>query len=95
MLTSDHGGYGASHGDPASLANYRVPFMVWGIGVARGADLYSLNPGDRRDPGSGRPTYAGLQPIRNAEVANLVLDLLDLPSVPGSTTNTRQGLSVR
>ena len=69
--------------------------MVWGIGVARGTDLYALNPGDRRDPGVGRPTYAGVQPIRNGEVANLVLDLLDLPSVPGSTTNAWQGLSVR
>ena len=95
VLTSDHGGLGASHSDATILANYRVPFMVWGIGVARGTDLYALNPGDRRDPGVVRPTYAGVQPIRNGEVANLVLDLLDLPSVPGSTTNAWQGLSVR
>jgi len=95
VLTSDHGGSSTSHSDATMLANYRVPFMVWGIGVSRGTDLYALNSGDRRDPRVGRPTYAGVQPIRNGEVANLVLDLLDLPSVPGSTFNTRQGLSVR
>ena len=69
--------------------------MVWGIGVEQAPTSTRSNPGDRRDPGVGRPTYAGVQPIRNGEVANLVLDLLDLPSVPGSTTNAWQGLSVR
>ena len=69
--------------------------MVWGRGVARGADLYDLNAGTRARPASSRPTYAGRQPIRNMEVANLTADLLDLPTVPGSIADTAQNLSVR
>ena len=95
VLTADHGGLGAGHTDPTKAVDYTVPFMVWGVGVAKGADLYALNADDRRDPGVARPTYAGRQPVRNGELANLVLDLLDLPRVPGSTFDTRKTLSVR
>lgn len=82
VLTSDHGGLGREHGDPESIENYRVPFVVWGAGVAAG-DLYELNPG-YRDPGDGQPAYGGPQPIRNMDLANLVVALLDLKAVPGS-----------
>ena len=95
VLTADHGGLGANHVDVTKPADYTIPFMVWGVAVAKGADLYALNADDRRRPGTSRPSYAGRQPIRNGEVANLVLDLLDLPSVVGSTFNTRRTLSVR
>jgi hypothetical protein len=95
VLTADHGGLGANHVDVRVPADYTIPFMVWGVGVAKGADLYALNAGVRRNPGTSRPTYAGRQPIRNGELANLVLDLLDLPRVTGSTFNTRQTLKVR
>lgn len=95
VLTADHGGYGAGHSDMTKAYNYTVPFMAWGVGVARNADLYALNAGSRKRPGVGRPTYAGRQPIRNAEVANLAVDLLDLPSVPGSVFDRGQRLSLR
>lgn len=95
VLTADHGGLGAGHTDPTKAANYTVPFMVWGVGVARNRNLYDLNPTTRRGPGAGRPTYAGTQPVRNGELANLSADLLDLPTVPGSLFNTRQDLKVR
>jgi hypothetical protein len=95
VLTADHGGLGANHVNVAVPADYTIPFMVWGVGVAKGADLYALNSGVRRNPGASRPSYAGRQPIRNGELANLVLDLLDLPPVAGSTFNARQGLKVR
>jgi predicted AlkP superfamily pyrophosphatase or phosphodiesterase len=83
VVTSDHGTAAHSHADAGKPANYRIPFMAWGPGVAKGADLYALNP-DFARPGRRRPGYAGAQPIRNGDVANLVTDELDLPVVPGS-----------
>ncbi|WP_435769577.1 alkaline phosphatase family protein [Nocardioides sp. SYSU DS0651] len=95
VVTADHGGARGEfeHGDPASRADHQVPFVVWGRGVAA-ADLYALNP-DYADPGTGRPSYDGPQPVRNAAVANLVLDLLRLRPVPGSQVGTRHDLDVR
>lgn len=92
VLTADHGGRGTNHYIVTRKADYTVPFMVWGAGVANGKDLYSLNKGSRKRPGTARTTYAGKQPVRNGDLANLVTDLLDLPSVPGSTFNTDQNL---
>lgn len=83
LLTADHGGLGASHSSATEVQDYRVPFLAWGPGVARGKDLYALNP-TFRDPGNGSPSYAGKQPIRNGDLANLTTDVLDLPTVPGS-----------
>ena len=95
ILTSDHGGRGADHSDATKLANYRVAFMVAGPGVAAGADLYDLNADDYRDPGTRRTTYrASVQPIRNGDLANLALDLLDLDAVPGSEHNSALDLDV-
>lgn len=95
IVTSDHGGLGTSHSDARRFANYRIAFMVAGPGVAAGADLYALNPDDRRDPGTRRTSYGqSVQPIRNGEVANLTLDLLDIDSVPGSQHNAALGLDV-
>lgn len=95
ILTSDHGGLGASHSDPRRLANYRVAFMVAGPGVTPGTDLYALNPDDRQDPGTRRTSYADpLQPVRNGDLANLALDLLDLDAVPESEHNQSLGLDV-
>lgn len=96
VLTADHGGRGRSgHAQADRRVNHRVPFVVWGAGVAPGGDLYALNP-DRVDPGTGRPAWGRTgQPVRNAEVANVTLDLLGLPAVPGSLADARQDLDVR
>ena len=95
VVTSDHGGKGADHFDPTRLANYRVPFIVWGPGVRPGTDLYDLNP-DYKDPGTRRTSYdAARQPVRNGDVANLVTDLLGLPRLPGSELDAQQNLDVR
>lgn len=80
ILTADHGGRGASHRDPTKLDNYRIPFVAWGRGVAAGTDLYRLNP-QRRDPGTARSAYSGVQPVRNTDIANLAARLLGVPSV--------------
>jgi len=94
VVTADHGGRGFSHEDPRRLANYRVPFVVWGAGVARGADLYKLNP-DYANPGRRRTGYATQPPpVRNGALANLVTDLLGLGPVPGSAINAEQDLDV-
>ncbi|HEY0889615.1 MAG TPA: alkaline phosphatase family protein [Nocardioides sp.] len=95
VLTADHGFRpGSTHHEAAGRpANYKVPFLVWGAGVAHG-DLYALNPGDYRDPGNRRPAYRAVQPIRNGDVANLATDLLGLPAVRGSLFGTAQSLDV-
>ena len=88
ILTSDHGGTGTGHSNPATPLHYIVPFYVWGKGVSNGVDLYNLNFNSRRSPGSDRPTYgASLQPIRSGDAANLALSVLGLTNVPGSTIN--------
>ena len=93
ILTADHGGRGASHYGASRLQNYRIPFMAWGPGVAAGGDLYDLNP-DYRNPGARRSSYRGKQPIRNADLANLAADALDLPRVPGSEFDSSRTLNV-
>lgn len=94
VLTADHGGAGTGHADPERPEDYRIPFLAWGQGVAAGADLYELNE-DYRDPGRRRPGYAAeRQPVRNADVANLALDLLGLGPIPGSTVGTAQQLDL-
>jgi hypothetical protein len=95
VLTSDHGGSLLTHDHVNDPNVFRIPFFVWGPGVAAGSDLYQLNELTRLDPGQSRPTYIeALQPIRNGDSANLVLSLLGLPPVEGSSINARQDLQV-
>jgi predicted AlkP superfamily pyrophosphatase or phosphodiesterase len=95
VVTSDHGGRGArGHSTATDPDDYQIPFIVTGPGVATGSDLYRLNP-DYRNPGSGRPSYAGAQPVRNGDVAALATRLLGLQPVPGSVFGTRDRLDVR
>jgi hypothetical protein len=94
VVSADHGGLGLSHQDATALANYRIPFFTWGAGVTAGADLYALNP-DRANPGTTQPAYsAAVPPIRNADAADLVTELLGLGPVPGSVINGNQSLDV-
>lgn len=88
LLTADHGGArgATSHDDAANRADYRVPFIAWGRGVTRGADLYALTAG-RADPGDGRPDYSGPQPVRNIDVADTALSLLELPPVAAAVSS--------
>jgi predicted AlkP superfamily pyrophosphatase or phosphodiesterase len=96
IVTADHGGGPDGHGDATDPVNYRIPFIVWGAGVAKGADLYKLNTGDYRNPGRARTKY-GIKrpPVRNGDVANLATDLLGLGAVNGSAFNAGQSLDVR
>jgi hypothetical protein len=92
ILTADHG----NQDNPTTGADrYAVPFYVWGPGVAAGADLYALNSG-RRQIASSYPmtTYAGMQPVRNAEANNLALQLLGLGPIPASSFNYAQDLKL-
>jgi hypothetical protein len=87
IVTSDHGGGGFwpnGHFEEEYLANYTIPFFVWGPGVPAGTDLYALFP-NRADPGTNRTDYTTApQPIRNGDSGNLALSLLGLPFIPGS-----------
>jgi predicted AlkP superfamily pyrophosphatase or phosphodiesterase len=92
LVTADHGGAGRNHGDATRLVNYRIPFVVWGPTVARGAGLYGLNS-DYANPRDRRTRYSDpRQPVRNGAVANLALDLLGLGAVRGSEHDRAQDL---
>jgi len=95
IVTADHGGTGFNHSNPALPAVYTIPVLVWGAGVARGADLYALNPTTRTHPLDGRPAQtASPPPIRNGDTGNLALVILGLDPIPGSTINAAQDLEV-
>ncbi len=99
ILTSDHGGGGVfadAHVRYDVMLDARIPFYVWGVGVAAGKDLYELNPGVRFDPGSDVEVGITelIQPIRNGDGGNLALDLLGLGPIPGSLYNVDQTIVV-
>ncbi|WP_300676186.1 alkaline phosphatase family protein [Nocardioides sp.] len=84
IVTSSSGGsHKATVG--TALPQYQIPLIVWGHGVPAGADLYAMNP-SFTDPGVGRPGYAGSQPLRNANIANIVTTMLGYPTMPTPTT---------
>jgi len=92
LLTSDHGGHGPSHDNARLLDDYRIVFMARGSAVDKGVDLYAINP-TYKDPGTRRTTYGTRRPpVRNGMVANLALDLLDLPPVTDSEFDLLQDL---
>jgi hypothetical protein len=96
ILTADHGGFGGSHLYPFERLNYTLPFYVWGAGASANQDLYKINPITRQNPGNAWVNYdEPVQPIRNADGANLALDLLGLVAIPGSTVNAAQNLAVQ
>ncbi len=95
IITADHGGRGAhGHSAVAKPDDYRVPFVVDGPTARPGSDLYALNA-DYGDPGAGRPSYDGSQPVRNGDLADLAMRLLGLPPVPGSIFGAHDQLDVR
>ena len=96
IITADHGGPfgGLLHNTPTDAGAFIVPFIVNGPEVAAGTDLYALNQGTRQDPGNAQVGPSGPQPIRGHDMANLALDILGLPPVPGSAVNNNQDLAV-
>lgn len=86
IVTADHGGSGSSHLDATNYENFVIPFYLFAPGAPGGRDLYSLVPGHRfAPPAEANPGYEKpYQPIRNGDAGNLALDLLRLPSIPGS-----------
>jgi hypothetical protein len=91
IITADHGGgQGAgtanSHTDAAAIYNINIPLFLWGPGIPGGVDAYALFR-NRANPGaSGRPNTAPaiVQPLRNADTANIAMTFLGLPPVTGS-----------
>lgn len=96
ILTADHGfKRGITNHSEKVYENYRIPFVVWGPDAGAGEDLYRLNADDYRDPGKGRPGYEGPQPVRNADLGNLALDLLGLGPIETSDIGKEQTLDVK
>ncbi len=95
VLATDHAGTGLEHNDETAAVNYTIPLYVWGSGVAAGSDIYTETGATRLDPGTAQPAYTDpVQPVRNADIANLALEALELNSVPGSVINPSQDLNV-
>ena len=99
LVTSDHGGTpdGAGHGRSGVASNFTIPMILWGPGIGPSGDLYALNNGVRTDPESSNPSIGASEPgspIRGHDAANIVLDLLGLPAVPGSSFNAEQNLAL-
>ncbi len=96
VVSSDHGGTGTGHGDTGNELHYTIPFLVWLDDNLGPRELYAINGGSRTDPGSSNPDDAPApnQPIRNGDAANVALDLLGLPAIPGSAINSAQDLAV-
>ncbi|HEX7506775.1 MAG TPA: alkaline phosphatase family protein [Polyangia bacterium] len=85
VVTADHGGIDYGHSDATLPIDYTIPFYILGPGLPPGTNLYALTGPRRADPRDTRPRYsAPLQPVRNADAANLITTLLGLPPVPGS-----------
>jgi hypothetical protein len=95
IVTADHGGKGLTHKNAAEPLDYTIPFCAWGSGVTPG-ELYAMNTGVRASPGMARPGNAQQPaPIRNGEVGNLMLSLLGLGPIPGSSINAQQDLRLQ
>jgi hypothetical protein len=85
VVTADHGGVDYDHSDATLPIDYAIPFYIISRDVPPDTNLYALTGPKRADPGAARPRYsAPLQPVRNADAANVVTALLGLPPVPGS-----------
>lgn len=93
VVTADHGGVPGTrtHGDFTDPANYTIPFVVWGSGIARG-DLYRLDT-DLVDPGNRSTAEEVNSAVSNAMVANLVAGAVGLPPVRGSHADQDQSLA--
>lgn len=103
ILTSDHGGGGGgsnsrNHHDQTYAINFTIPFYVWrNDNVMRhmNHDIYYHNPQRTEPKKDENPDYdENSIPIRNGDVANLVLKLLNLPKVTNSWINEDQDLFI-
>lgn len=85
ILTSDHGFAGSNHADETKEKNYHIPFNVWGpgAGVTPAADLYLLNSSTRKNPGLGRPSNTGPQPVRCHDAGPTAATLLGIGAPSG------------
>ncbi len=89
ILSADHGGIDLGHSNVTLPTIFTIPVILWGPGIAANADLYAVNGSAATNPGASRPDSASQigQPIRNTDTGNCALQLLGLPTIPGSRSN--------
>ena len=90
ILTADHGGRGASHRrtQPAGPTT-RIPFMVWGAGRRPRRRPLRDQPDLHRPRAASHVDVRRVRRSATADVANLALDLLELPAVAGQRARRR------
>ena len=93
VVTADHGGLGQP---PRPAAVRQLPGAVPGVGCRGRPPAPTSTRSTRRTPTpAGARRYAAeLQPVRNGDVGNLVLDVLGLPPIPNSEHDFAQDLEV-
>jgi len=83
IITSDHGGHNFNHGDIDNKSNFTIPFYVYdSTKKYKNNDLYHFNKSKIEPSGDINPNN---NVIRNRDVANLILNLYNIPPIGNLT----------
>lgn len=94
ILTSDHGGFKQDHNDNKIKENFTIPFYIYLKDYDKKIDLYSLCDNRYKPNKNINPSIKQIkQPIRNGDIANLVLQLQGImKEIDGSNINTDKSI---
>ena len=96
ILTADHGGGVPfiSHKVQTAPEDFLVPLLLWLGADGQPSELAAMNADRRAVVAASQyvDNAATPQPIRNAEVGNIAMQLMGLPPIPGSVANGKHDL---